>query len=72
MPSFVFSVPWPLKKLHMVATWPPSATEQLSIDDGLHAVIKRRVRQFAAAARVNPDHALACRQARAVSSYLYR
>ena len=73
MLSFVFSVAWPLKKLQMIATWPPSgATEQLSIDDGLHAVIKLRVRQFAAAARVNPDHALACRQARAVSSYLYQ
>jgi streptomycin 6-kinase len=28
--------------------------EQLSIDNGLHATIKRRVRQFAAVARVNP------------------
>lgn len=59
--------------LQMVATWPPSsATKQLGIDDGLHVVIKRRVRQFAAAARVNPDLALACCQARAVSSYLYQ
>ena len=46
--------------------------EQLSLDDGLHAAFKRRVRRFAAAARVNPDLALACCQARAVSSYLYQ
>lgn len=46
--------------------------EQLGIDGGLHAAIKRRVRQFAAAARVNGDLALACCQARAVSSYLYQ
>lgn len=48
------------------------AREQLGIDGGLHAAIKRRVRQFAAAARVNGDLALACCQARAVSSYLYQ
>ena len=46
--------------------------EQLSIGDGLHAAIKRRVRQFAAAACVDPDLAMASCQARAVSSYLYQ
>lgn len=46
--------------------------EQLSIDDGLLTAVERRVRQFAAAARVNGDLALSCCQARAVSSYLYQ
>ena len=44
--------------------------DQLRIGDGLHAAIMRRVRRFAAAARVDLDLAMACCQARAVSSYL--
>ena len=46
--------------------------EQLSIGEGPHAAIRRRVRRFAAAACVDPDLAMACCQARAVSSYLYQ
>ena len=46
--------------------------EHLSIGDGLHTAITRRVRAFAAAAGVNGDLAVACCQARAVSSYLYQ
>jgi hypothetical protein len=48
------------------------APKRLGIDDELLAAVKRRVRRFAAAARVNGDLALACCQARAVSSYLYQ
>ena len=46
--------------------------DQLGIGDGLHAAIVRRVGRFAAAARVDLDLALACCQARAVSSYLHQ
>lgn len=46
--------------------------EQLILDNGLHAAFTRRVRRYAAAAHVDPDLALACCQARAVSSYLYQ
>lgn len=46
--------------------------DQLSIGDELHAAVVRRVSRFAAAARVDVDLALACCQARAVSSYLYQ
>ena len=44
--------------------------DQLRIGDELHAAVVRRVSRFAAAARVDLDLALACCQARAVSSYL--
>ncbi len=46
--------------------------EQLLLDSGLYDRFARRARRFAAAAHVNPDVALACCQARAVSSYLYQ
>ncbi len=46
--------------------------EQLSLDDGLPVAIRRRVSRFATAARVDDALALACCQARAVSSYLYQ
>ena len=46
--------------------------EQLRLGPGLYTAFARRVRRFAAAAHVNPDLALACCQARAVSSYLYQ
>ena len=46
--------------------------EQLRLDAGLYAGFARRVRRFATAAHVDPDVALACCQARAVSSYLYQ
>jgi streptomycin 6-kinase len=46
--------------------------EQLGVGDGLYAALVRRVSRFAAAAQVDLDLALACCQARAVSSYLYQ
>lgn len=46
--------------------------EQLSIGDGVHAEVLRRLRRFAAAAHVDLDLTLTCCQARAVSSYLYQ
>lgn len=46
--------------------------DQLNLGDGLYAAIRRRVGRFARTARVDPDLALACCQARATYDYLYQ
>jgi streptomycin 6-kinase len=46
--------------------------EELDTGRGLYMGIVGRIHRFAAVARVDPDLALACCQARAVSSYLYQ
>ncbi|SDS98181.1 streptomycin 6-kinase [Friedmanniella luteola] len=46
--------------------------EEIDQGPGLYQGIVRRINRFAAAAGIDPDHALACCQARAVSSYYYQ
>ena len=46
--------------------------QQLDLGEGPYEEFVRRVGRFAAAAQVDPDLALACCQARAVSSYLHQ
>jgi streptomycin 6-kinase len=46
--------------------------EEIDQGLGLYKGMVRRINRFAAAAGIDPDHALACCQARAVSSYLYQ
>lgn len=46
--------------------------EDIDQGRGLYRGIVRRINRFAAAAGIDPDYALACCQARAVSSYLYQ
>jgi hypothetical protein len=46
--------------------------EEIDQGRGLYPGIVQRIQRFAAAAGIDPDQAIPCCQARAVSSYLYQ